>query len=126
MPNPIFNSFVSNFNHAILCWKIEFRTTYSTLVEKCLKILIEDGFIKNFFYKNYKLYIEPVSLDIWIKYNWVIIYSTTWWIKTIDYPKLLSLTNTGGYFLLSTPFGILNDSEAWRFKTGGTLLMGIF
>lgn len=126
MPNPVFCSFVSNFWHSILCKKIEFGTTYSILVEKCLKILIEDGFIKNFFFKNHVLFIEGVSLEVWLKYNWIILYSTTWKIRVVTYAELLTLSNTGGYFLLTTPYGVLNDSDAWRFKTGGVLLMGIF
>jgi ribosomal protein S8 len=36
------------------------------------------------------------------------------------------LTKTGGYFVLSTPFGIMNDSDAWYNWIGGTLLFGIF
>ena len=86
MPNIIFCSFVSNFWHSIMCKKIEFSTTYSVLIEKCLKILIEDGFIKNFFYKNYKLYIEGISLEVWLKFNKMILYSTPKKIRIVSYP----------------------------------------
>ena len=126
MPNPIFCSFVANFWHSVLCKKIEFGSSYSILVEKCLKILIEDGFIKNFFIKDHTLYVEGVSLELWLKYNRIVLYSTTRKIKIVNYADLISLVNKGGYFLVSTPLGIMNDSTAWRLKMGGVLLMGIF
>ena len=126
MPNPTFCSFVSNFRHSIDCKKIKFGSVYSTLVEKCLKILIEDGYIKDYVIENYNVVVEGVPLDIRLKYNSVILYSTSWKILVVNNEKLLKLVSTGGYFILSTPFGIMNDSTAWKLKTSGVVLMGIF
>jgi ribosomal protein S8 len=41
-----------------------------------------------------------------------VLYSTPRKIKIINYVDLISITNTGGYFLISTPYGILNDADA--------------
>ena len=126
MPNPTFCSFVSNFWHSVDCKKIKFGSIYSILVEKCLKILIEDGYIKDYVVHNYIVTVEGISLDIWLKYNSIILYSTSWKLLIVDNEKLIQLVSTGGYFILSTPFGVMNDSTAWKLKTSGVVLMGIF
>lgn len=126
MPNTTFNSFVSNYRQSITCKKIEFATHYSELIERCLKILIEDGYIKNFYYKNNWLYIEGISLQRWLAYNRIVLYSTTWKSYILTYKKLLMLVNTGGYFLISTQQGVMNDQEARWLKLGGVILFGIF
>lgn len=126
MPNITFSAFVSSFKQAINCKKIEFGCSYSFLIEWSLKVLINDGFIKNFYRKDKKFYIEIMSLDSISKYNKIILYSTPKKIKKLTYCELVNLCWTGGYFLISTPYGIINDSEARKLKSGGVLLLGIF
>lgn len=126
MPNPTFCSFVSNFRHSIDCKKIKFGSVYSVLIEKCLKILIEDGYIKDYVIDNYNVVVEGVPLDIRLKYNSIILYSTSWKTVIVTNKELLKLVSTGGYFILSTPFGVMNDSTARKLKTSGVILMGIF
>lgn len=43
----------------------------------------------------------------------------------LTFLKLLNLTKTGGYFILSTKLGVLNDSDARFHKIGGILLFAI-
>lgn len=126
MPNFLFSSFVSNFWQAITCKKIEFGATYSSLIEWVLKILINDGFIKHFYLNKNVFIIEGMSLDTRSKYNRIILYSSSKKIKIVTNKELIKLCGTGGYFVLSTPFGIMNDSTARKLKTGGVLLFGIF
>ena len=87
MPNPTFCSFVSNFWHSIDCKKIKFGSVYSILVEKCLKILIEDGYVKDYVVHNYIITVEGISLDIRLKYNSIILYSTSWKILIFIFRK---------------------------------------
>jgi ribosomal protein S8 len=67
-----------------------------------------------------------MSLDTRSKYNRIVLYSTSKKIKIVNNKELIKLCGTGGYFLLSTPFGVMNDSDARKLKTGGILLLGIF
>lgn len=126
MPNANFSSFLANYWSSIACKKIRFCIPKTVLNFFILKTLLADGYIRSFSQKNNKY--EVISIDlattIWI--NRIISYSTQKWSVYLNFKQLLVLTKAGGYFVLSTPFGIMNDSDAWYNWIGGVLLFGIF
>ncbi len=126
MPNANFNSFLANYRSSIACKKIRFCIPRTVLNFFILKTLLADGYIRSFSQKDNKY--EVISIDlattIWI--NRIICYSTQKRSVYLNFKQLLVLTKVGGYFVLSTPFGIMNDSDAWYNWIGGTLLFGIF
>lgn len=126
MPNSNFNSFLANYWSAIGCRKIRFCIPKTVLNFTVLKVLLTDGYIRSFWIKNNKFEITSISLHISLKFNWIVRYTTQKRAVYLTFWELLILTKVGGYFVLSTKFGVLNDSEAWKLRTGGTLLLGIF
>lgn len=126
MPNANFSSFLANYWSSIACKKIRFCIPKTVLNFFILKTLLADGYIRSFSQKNNKY--EVISIDlattIWI--NRIISYSTQKWSVYLNFKQLLVLTKAGGYFVLSTPFGIMNDSDARYNWIGGILLFGIF
>jgi len=126
MPNHSFCSFIASYRNAVISKKIKFGVKLNTLNINCLKILLNDGYIWTFFCWNKKIHVIMPDLDISLYFNWIVVYSTSWKIIKLNFNDLIKLTHTGGYFIISTPQGVLNDSDAWKLKIGGILLMGIF
>jgi len=126
MPNANFNSFLANYWSSIACKKIHFcipKTVFNFFI---LKALLSDGYIRSFKSIKSKFQITSIDLNTTIKFNWVVKYSTQKRTVYVNFKQLLILTKTGGYFILSTSLGIMNDSDARFHRLGGTLLLGIF
>ena len=126
MPNGNYNSFVANYWSSIVCKKIRFCIPKTVLNFLILKVLLEDGYIWFFREKRWQYEITSIDLNISLQFNWVSNFSTKKRPFYLNFIKLLNLTKTGGYYVLSTKLGILNDSDARFHKIGGTLLFGIF
>jgi ribosomal protein S8 len=126
MPLTKFNSFVANYWSAVECKKVHFCTPAANLTLAILKVLLEDGYVRSFkFKKNYLIEVVSANLNVITKYNWVVCYSTTKWHFYITFWELVLITKVGGYYLISTTWGILNDSKAWLYWMGGVLLFAI-
>jgi len=126
MPNSNFNSFLANYWSAVGCRKVRFCIPKTVLNFAILKVLLTDGYLRSFKIVNNKYEITSISLHTTIKFNWIVKYTTQKWIVYLSFQELLILTKTGGYFVLTTKFGVMNDSDAWKLWVGGTLLLGIF
>lgn len=126
MPNSNFNSFLANYRSSIACKKIRFcipKTVFNFFI---LKTLLADGYIWSFSQKNNKYEIISIDFATTIKINKIILYTTQKRSVYLDFKKLLTLTKSGGYYILSTPLGVMNDSDAWYNWIGGVLLFAIF
>lgn len=126
MPNANYNSFVANYKSAIVCKKVRFCIPKTVLNFQILKVLLEDGYIRFFTEKNWQYEITAIPLSTSILFNRVSNFSTKKWPFYLNFIKLINLTWTGGYYVLSTKLGIMSDSDAWFHRIGGTLLFGIF
>lgn len=126
MPNANFNSFLANYWSSIACKKIHFCIPKTVLNYFILKTLLSDGYIWSFKPIKNKFWITSIALHTSVKFNRIVKYSTSKWTIYINFKELLILTKVGGYFILSTSLGIMNDSDARFHKIGGTLLLGIF
>lgn len=110
-----------------MCKKTHFKTLNTSLNKACLDILIDDGFISSYNIinnKHIKVFM-PYS-DISDRLNWIIVFSSPKRVTLVTIKKLNSNYNDGGFYILSTPHGIITDSGARNFNTGGLLLFGIF
>jgi len=126
MPNPNFTSFLANYRSAIICKKIRFCIPKTVLNFSILRVLLMDGYIRSFRIVGKKFEITCINLQASIKFNWLITYSSPKWIVFLTFNELITLTKTGGYFVLSTQFGVMNDSNARKLWVGGVLLFAIF
>ena len=126
MPNSNFNIFVANYWSSIDCKKIYFCVPKTVFNYFILKTLLADGYIRSFKAVENKFWITSIDLSTTIKFNKIVKYSGQKRPIYINFRQLLDLTKTGGYFILSTSLGIMNDSDARFHKLGGTLLLGIF
>jgi len=126
MPNSNFNSFIANYWSSVSCKKIHFCIPKTIFNYFILKALLADGYIKSFKEIKNKFWITSVDLSTSIRFNRIVKYSSQKWPIYVDFYQLLILTKTGGYFILSTSLGVMNDSDARFHKLGGTLLLGIF
>lgn len=125
MPNTNYNSFIANYWSAIVCKKVRFCIPKTVLNFLILKVLLEDGYIRFFWEKTNQFEITAIDLNTSIHFNRVLNFSNKKRPVFLTFSKLLNLTKTGGYFVLSTKLGILNDSDAWFHKIGGILLFAI-
>lgn len=126
MPNIKFTSFLANYKNSIVCKKVRFCIPKTVLNFAIIKILLEDGYIKSFWILPNKYEIVAISLSTTIQLNWVTQFSTSKWHTYLTFDKLLELTKTGGYYIISTKLGVMNDSDAWFNKIGGKILFAIF
>jgi len=126
MPNSNFNSFVANFWSSVDCKKIHFCVPKTVLNFFILRALLADGYIRSFKESENKFWITTIDLATSIKFNRIVKYSNQKWPIYINLNQLINLSKTGGYFILSTSLGIMNDSDARFHRLGGTLLLGIF
>ena len=126
MPNKNFCSFIANYWNAVACRKVIFSVPNTTFNVECLKKFLEGGYVRVFFFENGKLLVKSPDFDESIYYNKIMLYSTPKWIVKITLKELLKIKQTGGYFLVSTPCGVLSDIEAIKIGMGGILLLGIF
>jgi ribosomal protein S8 len=126
MPNSNFNSFLANYWSSIACKKIRFcipKTVFNFFI---LKTLLADGYIWSFAQKKNKYEVISIDLATNIKINKIILYTSQKRSVYVNFKQLLVLTKSGGYYVLSTPLGIMNDSDARYNKVGGLLLFAIF
>jgi ribosomal protein S8 len=126
MPNANFNSFLANYRSSIACKKIHFCIPKTVLNYFVLKTLLADGYIRSFKPVKNKFWITCIELSTSVKFNRIVKYSTQKRTIFVSFKELLILTKVGGYFILSTSLGIMNDSDARFHRLGGTLLLGIF
>jgi len=126
MPNASLTSFLANYRSAVNCKKIRFCIPKTVLNFELLKVLIADGYIWSFKLKANQFEISTISLHTSIKFNKIVWYSTQKRPIVLSFSDLIIFTKLGGYFILTTKFGIMNDSAAWKLKIGGILLFGIF
>lgn len=126
MPNANFNSFLANYKSSIGCKKIRFCIPKTVLNYLVLKTLLTDGYIRSFKNKERKYEITTIDLSTSLKFNWVVKYSTQKWYIFVSFKELLILTKAGGYFILSTSLGVMNDADARYNRIGGILLLAIF
>lgn len=126
MPNTKFCFFISNFRNALTAKKLDFLAPYSVLNEAMSDVLVSDGFLLSFCKKNKHIFAWPLKPQLTNIVSEVCLYSTPSRLVNITYFDLCSLTLMGGYYVLSTPFGVMNDFDAWQQKLGGILLIGIF
>jgi small subunit ribosomal protein S8 len=105
-------------------------TPSSKLKLSILKILKEDGFIKDYRTSNNGSF---DSIEVVLAYNGL--QSVIREIKVISKPgrrvyssvENIPIVHNGlGVILLSTPMGIMTDYDARRLKVGGELLLKIF
>jgi len=126
MPLANFTSFLAIYRNAIATKKVRFCTPNTTFNYFLLRALRTDGYIWSFWLLNNKFEINSITLSNVIKFNWIIRYTSQNWKIYVSFKELLILTKAGGYFILSTKCGILNDSAARKLWIGGLLLLGIF
>lgn len=126
MPNANFNSFLANYKSSIGCKKIRFCIPKTVLNYLVLKTLLTDGYIRSFKNKERKYEITTIDLSTSLKFNWIVKYSTQKWYIFVSFKELLILTKAGGYFILSTSLGVMNDADARYNRIGGVLLLAIF
>jgi ribosomal protein S8 len=126
MPMSNFNVFIANYWTAIAWKKIRFCIPKTMMNFWILWVLRDDGYIWSF--KNYNnLYIiDSTNIEFLISLHKIIAFSKASWLKFISFKQLIILTKRGGYFILSTRYGILNDSAARAKQIGGILLFAIF
>jgi ribosomal protein S8 len=126
MPNSNFNSFLANYRSAIVCKKVRFCIPWTIFNFFILKTLLEDGYIWSYKLSTTTIDITAIDLAISIQFNRIMCYTTQKRTKYVSFWKLVELSKTGGYYILSTKRGIMNDSNAWTQRLGGTLLFAIF
>ena len=126
MPNSNFNSFLANYRSAVVCKKVRFCIPWTILNFFILKTLLEDGYIRSYRLTPKQINITSIDLGISIQFNWIICYSSQKWLTYVNFKKLVILSKTGGYYIVSTKLGIMNDSLAREHRVGGTLLFAIF
>jgi ribosomal protein S8 len=126
MPGSNFNSFISNYRSSIVCKKVRFCIPKTVLNFFILKKLLEDCYIRSFKSRKFNYDVISIDLSITLTFNWVVKYSTPRRPVFVSFKKLLELSKTGGYYLISTKMGIVNDSLARKNWMGGQLLLGIF
>lgn len=121
-----FCNFLSCFRHATLTKWVRFSVWSNVKTYELIKLLIADGFLKSFLKKGNRFVVSTIPIWKALNLNSIILYSTVKWNYKIKYKNLIDLTRTGGYFILSTNKGLINDSDAWRLWAGGILVAGIF
>ncbi len=126
MPNTSFTSFLASYWSAVNCKKIRFCIPKTVLNYEVLKLLLADGYIWSFRLKESRYEVSMIKLQTSIKFNWIIRYSTQRRPIILTFSELVIFTKIGGYFVLSTTKGILNDADARKLHLGGVLLLGIF
>ena len=127
MPNKNFSSLISCYRSSVMCKKTHFKVKNTKLNLACLEVLREDGFISAYHILNYKyVKVYSSSFDVISTYNRIVTYSTPKRVYYATTKRLVKLYAESGYYVLSTPFGVMNDSSARKLKTGGILLFAIF
>ncbi len=118
---------LTNIRNGQLSKKKNILVFYSKIKESILKILLNEGFIK-----NYKLIYDNKIL-IYLKYflNNPVISN----IKRISKPSLrvyksynnIPVLMSGlGIFIISTSLGLLSDKQARKLKVGGEIICYVF
>jgi ribosomal protein S8 len=112
MPGSNFNSFISNYRSSIVCKKVRFCIPKTVLNFFILKKLLEDCYIRSFKSRKFNYDVISIDLSTTLTFNRVVKYSTPRRPVFVSFKKLLELSKTGGYYLISTKMGIVNDSLA--------------
>lgn len=127
MPKYSYCSFISCYKYAVRCRRQNFfYVPYSKLNDLILFKLTQDGYLRLYVQENYLYWAIPLVDGPFYKWTTIKMYSTPKRHFYITLSKLLEISWTGGYFLLSTQLGILNDEEAKHHCIGGILLFGFF
>ena len=110
-----------------MCKKTHFKVLNTSLNRACLDLLLDDGYISAYkFIDNFYIKVISPPFDLSDNYNRIVVYSSMKWPFYIKKKKLKTTYGDGGYYILSTPEGIMTDSLAWEKGLGGILLFAIF
>ncbi len=124
--DPISNM-LTNIRNGQLSKKKSVLIYYSKIKESILKILLNEGFIKNYVIKN--------NNKILVKLKYFLNNPVITKIKKISKPSLriyksyknIPIIMSGlGICIISTSFGVLTDKEARRLKIGGEIICYVF
>lgn len=111
--------------------KQEVKVPYSRLKSEILRILLEEGFINNFFIDSEK---KPRRINVMLKYNKdgepvirnlrrISKCSRRVYVKNTEIPRVLGGL---GIAIMTTSRGILSDREARRQKVGGEIIAEVY
>jgi small subunit ribosomal protein S8 len=111
--------------NAFLSKKLKIIQQYSKQSINVLNILIKEGFIKNYKIKSK----NKISIYLKYKQNKSVINNIKYLSK---FGKFIYINNKNlykkkkGFFLISTPLGLLTLSEVKKYKIGGKLICKFF
>lgn len=126
MVTPLFCSFLASYWTSINCNWATYWVWNTNIIWNCLKILLEDGYIESYYVSSRFITVKNLSPKVLTKINWLVLFSWPKWVLHIWNSWLQKITKTGGYYILSTESGLMNDANAWRLGKGGILLLAIF